>query len=819
MIHISRSGTPFGAVLALACIYSGCSAQDTANEPSSHISEDVTTTTGAPATSTPVHSASSRSYIHASVRALPGLDCQLYPQGRASSAAVSVFTDEDGFARFDAVRATADAAVQRLTLDCVDREGRSSSYPVDLRSDATFVARPFNTADAPGVDRPALTGDPLGLTQSELIQRGYGLRPDPVNDASGYASWLRMVSMPARMLQPKMHFFAEQRARSSPNESRDGGNTAPGGAVGGGADAGATTGSPWTGAVLQGESPNYASTTVTFTVPTALPGADDSVNTGVYLGDGLGGFGNTALIQGGVAITTTPTAASYVSLREYCCGYPQENNGSTVSPGIPVASADVILSQEWYCDSVGNINVNGGYGCTYLYDYNTRATLNCVKANAALPACASVPKGASGTPGLSGEFIAELGNGVSAWPAFSPAVQMTGTVTTTSGATFNVNSDPNVTLLMDFTSSTTQMSVTVGSSNQTTYFTVAPGQALGPVAPSGSDIDVYWQGRDNSLWHKWYVPGTGTGGWNGPQSLGGTLGSPPHPVATGNGVVDVFWTGSDTNLWYQWYDPNNGGWTGHGPTNLGAGPLGSAPQPVSPVSGQADVYWRGTDASLWHEWYVPGTGTGGWNGPQSLGGTLDSPPHPVATGNGVVDVFWTGSDSNLWYRWYDPSNGGWTGHGPTSLGAGPLGSDPQPVSATAGQVDVFWQGTDNALWHEWYQAGTGTNGWNGPQSLGGTLGSPPHPVASGNGVIDVFWKGTDGNLWHRWYDPNNGGWTGHGPASLGSGPLGSDPYPTSPGSGTIDVFWEGTDSNLWHNWYVPNVGWQSQPQSLGSGPL
>jgi len=43
-------------------------------------------------------------------------------------------------------------------------------------SDDTFAPRPVNLANERGTDRPALKGDPLSYTQSQLIQTGYGLR-------------------------------------------------------------------------------------------------------------------------------------------------------------------------------------------------------------------------------------------------------------------------------------------------------------------------------------------------------------------------------------------------------------------------------------------------------------------------------------------------------------------------------------------------------------------------------------------------------------------------------------------------------------------
>src|ERR1700722_3391936 len=58
-----------------------------------------------------------KNYTAASVSALPGLQCKLYPNGSAPSAGVKVFTDDDGYARFHAVRPAADDPVHQLTMD------------------------------------------------------------------------------------------------------------------------------------------------------------------------------------------------------------------------------------------------------------------------------------------------------------------------------------------------------------------------------------------------------------------------------------------------------------------------------------------------------------------------------------------------------------------------------------------------------------------------------------------------------------------------------------------------------------------------------
>jgi hypothetical protein len=155
----------------------------------------------------PIPSAPTKVLVPASFSALPELQCKLYPAGSDASKALTVFTDDDGYARFHAVRATASDAVQRLALDCTNSAGKSYSYSVDLAADDTFAPRPLNLANERGIDRPALKGDPLSYSQSELIQAGYAPRPDPT-DTGAYARWLEAAAAPGRMLEAKRSFSA-----------------------------------------------------------------------------------------------------------------------------------------------------------------------------------------------------------------------------------------------------------------------------------------------------------------------------------------------------------------------------------------------------------------------------------------------------------------------------------------------------------------------------------------------------------------------------------------------------------------------------------
>jgi hypothetical protein len=400
--------------------------------------------------------AAAENFEPASVHASPGLNCNVYPTGSSSTDGVPVFTDDDGYARFYAKKASQGDSVSQLTLDCKDSTGRTYSYFADLTSPETFTPRPLNLATERGTDRPALEGDPLSYTQSQLIQAGYGLRPDPVKDSAAYAHWLAAATKQGRMLEIKRPDLHSHTTTSL---------EAPW----------------WAGSAMTG-APNYVATEAVFNVPAAIPGGDQTGVTEVAIWNGLGGFGTgSGLIQGGVNLYTSTSVAAYGTWREYCCGDGDSNGyGGAFVP----KPSDQIFSEEWYCDSQGNLNINGGYGCTYLYDYNSGALLNCTLANGS--PCWSVKAIPGMTLGKAAEFIIEdqspqVGPS-SAFTDFTPEVTMTGSAYSSTTGSFSqtIDNDPNVYVLTDFTKTTSHIVVTLGSAAQT-YFSMEPSQPSYPL--------------------------------------------------------------------------------------------------------------------------------------------------------------------------------------------------------------------------------------------------------------------------------------------------------------------------------------------------
>ena len=397
-------------------------------------------------------------YTPASVVVAPGASCAIHPEGSKDAAlTIPVPVGYDGVARFHAVRPTSAEAVTRLSLDCTLPSGAAKTYPVDLQSGETFAPRPTDLGHAPGMDRPALTGDPRSYSQEELLREGYGLRPDPERGAAAYADWLAAATRPGRLLQvarPEVEAPASEGAGLHPMTTSEG------------------WASPWTGAVLTG-APTYIEAEATFVVPALVPGGDGTTNTQAAIWTGLGGYGTGGgLIQGGVTAYTTSTVASFSSFAEYCCGSPinPPTNLFDPSPG------DTIFVQEWYCDQYGSQNADpnngGGYGCSFIQDTTTGAVVACVNAESTL--CPSVPPMSGWVLGESADFVMELQD-YAAFPVVSGQLSMSGEAETSSHVWNTISSDPSVTVLEDFTAYDNADHVAVSlSSPNTVNWSVTP---------------------------------------------------------------------------------------------------------------------------------------------------------------------------------------------------------------------------------------------------------------------------------------------------------------------------------------------------------
>jgi hypothetical protein len=359
------------AVLLVVPIVAACSGTASPSEPADPVRS------GALATQSVTHDklAETRSSIATypvTIAVTPGAVCSLHPAG-VTDPDVPVYADDLGVARFAAVRAKPVDAVTMLSLDCTDDGGHATTYPVDLTTDVTFQPVPSTQT---GLVRPALLGDPMQYSKQELIDRDYGLRPDPGQNPTAYATWLKMVSAPARKITTK---------DAATNISAD-------------------TSLTWGGSLFTGATFEFVSWT--FTLPTFSVCSGGGCLAKAALWGGLGGWnGDFALIQSGVQVVANSTSVGMYAWKEYAQkpgiggpGYATEASLFGVNAG------DFVEGEAWACDSNGASNVNGGYGCYYVEDGTSFVYKSCTKPSDSCPSLAQI----NAFAGPTAEAIVEL---------------------------------------------------------------------------------------------------------------------------------------------------------------------------------------------------------------------------------------------------------------------------------------------------------------------------------------------------------------------------------------------------------------------------
>jgi len=366
----------------------------------------------------------------ASVAVPAGSTCVLQPEGNTDPGQSLTFNAEaDGVARFQAVRATAPGSIEQLSLACTDSNGVATTYPVDLRSEQTFAPHPFDPVKANLELRPALTADPLSYTQEELLQAGYGLRPDPSANPDAYQRWLDAVSQPAYRLRAAARPASTVQSANQPSD--------PTGALP--SDNSVTTNNyfphlGWTGAELFGsfkqnetaaQTYSYVWNEATFNVPTVYPGGYGTGATSMDIWNGLGG---NFLLQAIVNVTTT-TATSKPTFAINHQDFGHAGSADTDEAGVDFTPnpGDSIYDEEWYCDAKGNLNLTGGYACTVMIDKTQQVEWECDQANN--QACPSYKiksaNLANGILGTEAEYIIELETAnLGPWPDTSPVTMI-----------------------------------------------------------------------------------------------------------------------------------------------------------------------------------------------------------------------------------------------------------------------------------------------------------------------------------------------------------------------------------------------------------
>jgi hypothetical protein len=175
--------------------------------------------------------------------------------------------------------------------------------------------------------------------------------------------------------------------------------------------------------------------------------------------------------------------------------------------------------------------------------------------------------------------------------------------------------------------------------------------------------------------------------WSGWSSLASNLFGDPVVGQNKDGRLEVFWRDSASGELNHIYQLSTGGWSG--PNSLGGDRLSSDASVGQNASGQLEVFVRGSNGDLLNKNQLS---TGGWSGWSSLGGNLIGEPVVAQNADGRLEVFWRDSASGELNHIYQLSTGGWSGW--SSLGVSLPGGLFHPVVGlnADGQLEVFTRG-------------------------------------------------------------------------------------------------------------------------------
>jgi Peptidase A4 family len=142
---------------------------------------------------------------HISLRTHPKAVCYLY-HDQFKHRRLQLDADDNGVIHFH-TKAHKDWQPIEIHVEYTGENGVLSRHTLSLRGDTNHQAAVSpNEVDASpvGTERPALEGNPLELSNRELITRGYPPRPDPIKFPARHARWRRNVSRPYTAVTPRL---------------------------------------------------------------------------------------------------------------------------------------------------------------------------------------------------------------------------------------------------------------------------------------------------------------------------------------------------------------------------------------------------------------------------------------------------------------------------------------------------------------------------------------------------------------------------------------------------------------------------------------
>ncbi len=349
--------------------------------------------------------------------------------------------------------------------------------------------------------------------------------------------------------------------------------------------------------------------------------------------------------------------------------------------------------------------------------------------------------------------------------------------------------------------------------------------ALATTARTTDHLDVFWAGRDGWVWSNWWDQNANNGQWNQPFTVALAADAEPGAMAAVARLpehLDVFWAGRDGSVWSDWWDQkaNNGQWNQPFRISTAGSAEPGAIAAVARLPEHLDVFWIGRDGSVWSNWWDQNANNGQWNQPFPIAPAGNAEPGSIAVVARLpehLDVFWVGPDGSVWSNWWNQkaNNGQWNQPFRISTAGS---AEPGAIAAVARlpeHLDVFWIGRDGSVWTNWWDqtisteptvAIPGLPQWNLPYQVAPGGNAEPGAITAVARLpehLDVFWVGRDGSVWANWWDQtaNNGQWNQPFTIAQAGNAEPGTIAAVSRLPEHLDVYWLGPDGAVWTNWW------------------
>jgi hypothetical protein len=306
------------------------------------------------------------------VKVEPRAECMLYPQGQYEPACgLRLYADQEGIVRFQIRPAGECDELSRVVLEC-NAHGKVTHHPIEFRVGKPTDKMPLPTQEnrvlkpKDALIRPALSeGELRRVSDEELIQRGYPVRPNPEEAPNAFLTWRRSVMIPMTFVPPhpvpRRDIIRHRKKRKIDLATAST----------------AENSSNWSGFALRGVTGAYDWVTGTWHVPTVSGETSASSDSLVWVG--LDGDGTTDLVQAGTGQNNTvmnlpgvPFPISFSTYFAWSEFLPQQPTLQQLT-GFAINSGDEIFVEVWVGFAGSGPILSGFFGVMWLSNLTTSA--------------------------------------------------------------------------------------------------------------------------------------------------------------------------------------------------------------------------------------------------------------------------------------------------------------------------------------------------------------------------------------------------------------------------------------------------------------